>query len=192
MNSAACFTISDREGINTVCHLKHWSIILEADVDEEPTSSSWWLIQLLLACPALCIINGQMPLLSVLNSLQTANLYPKERTLECLCSASWECQHRKPRYRLKDGSRSCFDTVSIESLSHTVTFNVIKKAEIDSSAANSHEAQLGLPAYQDLSQALDTSHFHLNLFWSHGALCHGHIWMTWEAEGVTAGMSRHD
>lgn len=58
--------------------------------------------------------------------------------------------------------------------------------------SNSHEAQLRLPAYQDLSQALDTSHLHLDLLWSHGALRHGHIWMTWEAEGGKAGMSKNE
>lgn len=47
---------------------------------------------------------------------------------------------------------------------------------------NSHEAQLGLSAYQDLSQALDSSHLHLDLLWGHGALSHGHIWMTWEKQ----------
>lgn len=40
---------------------------------------------------------------------------------------------------------------------------------------NSHEAQLGLSAHQDLSQALDSSHLHLDLLWGHGALSHGHI-----------------
>lgn len=79
-----------------------------------------------------------------------------------------------------------YEIALTESLSHQTTF-VLQKHQTTfvvqcdkaktfvSQFSNSHETQLGLPAYQDLSQALDTCHLHLNLLWSHGALCHRHI-----------------
>lgn len=127
--------------------------------------------------------NGLPPTLT--DNLLWVRLYHMVTTLECesasqACDVSW--QRRKPHLLHKNSSRSCWETALTESLSHSVTSDPSKRQ-----LSYSHEAQLGLAAHQDLPQALDTSHLHLDLLWIHSALSHGHIWMT--CEGVTGGVN---
>lgn len=54
-------------------------------------SSSWWLIQLLLACPALCIINGQMGFLpQYKTALKESNYITRYQHLR-VCEARHKC-----------------------------------------------------------------------------------------------------
>ena len=138
-------------------------------------------------CQALWIINGQMDCLAQdPDCLKTAHLCHVETAIQCLRSASRWCRLRPSslHHPLKDSSssRDCTDS-GLVIISVTFWDMWCYKDSDNWHFRDSHEAQLGLPAHQDLPQALDTSHLHLDLIWRHGALCHGHVWVTWEEEG---------